>query len=99
MKAVGAILIVVALAATALWVAHGADLATREKVPVTTKSVDDFGDEVETITWKAPTDFPLTGFHVGLDRAGPIVGLSGVAGICLIVFGVRRSRRESSNDG
>ena len=94
MKIAGVFLIAIALAVTGLWIVHGADLATREKVPVTTTSVDDFGDEVETIEWKAPTDFPLTGFHVGLDRAAPLAGLAGVAGVALVVLGARRARRE-----
>ena len=92
MKIGGIVFIFLALATMGLWFAHGADLATREKVPVTIKTVDDFGDETETVEWKAPTEFPLTGFHMGLDFAGPIAGLFMLSGGALIVFARRRER-------
>ena len=97
MKTVGAVLLMISLAVSGLWIAHGADLATREKVPITIKSVDDFGDEVETIEWKEPDDFPLTGFHVGLDRALPLAGSTGLPGVLLLVFGVRNSRKPTDD--
>ncbi len=90
MKPLAFILILNGLGIGALWVAHGADLATREKVAVKTVSVDDFGDEVETIEWKKPTDYPVTGFHIGFDYAAPaIAGLIGI-GIGLLFLERRR---------
>lgn len=95
MKIAGAALILISLAVAGLWLAHGGDLATREKVAVKTTVVDDFGDEVEKVEWKAPTDFPVTGFHVGLDRAGPLGGLLFGGGVALLVFGFRRDSSSS----
>ena len=90
MKAVSALLILAATVIGGLWISHGADLATREKIAVTTTSTDEFGDEVETIEWKEPTDYPVTGFHIGLDYAAPAIGLLGGIGIALLVFDRRR---------
>ena len=59
------------------------------------KSVDDFGDEVVKTEWKKPDHFPLTGFHVGLDRAAPPVGGLGGLGIVLIVLGVMRDKKKA----
>ena len=94
MKLGGATLILAAFLIGALWVSHGADLGTREKVPVTVKSIDDFGDETESIEWKAPSDFPVTGFHLGLDYAGPAAGLLFGAGALMIFVSRRRRARE-----
>lgn len=92
MKPLAFILILNGLGIGALWVAHGADLATREKVAVTTVTTDDFGDEVETVEWKKPTDYPITGFHIGFDYAAPaIAGLIGI-GIGLLFLERRRSK-------
>ena len=90
MKPVAFALILAGLAVAGLWVAHGADLATCEKVAVTTVTTDDFGDEVETVEWKKPTDYPVTGFHIGFDYAAPaIAGLIGI-GIGLLFLERRR---------
>ena len=91
MKQGGIVLILLAFAVGGLWLSHGADLATREKVAVTVKTVDDFGDEVETVEWQPASGFPVTGFHVGLDYAGPGGGLLFGAGIVLIFLGRRRT--------
>ena len=96
MKALAALLILVATGIGGLWIAHGADLATREKVAVTVISTDDFGDEVETIEWKKPNDYPVTGFHIGLDYAAPIIGLLGGLGVALLVIDRRRRNQEST---
>ena len=90
MKIAGVVALVLALAIGALWAAHGAELATREKIAVTTETTDDFGDTVESTEWREPTDFPLTGFHVGLDRAGPPVALLILAGGAFLFFGFRK---------
>ena len=87
MKPLAFILILNGLGIGALWVAHGADLATREKV------VDDFGDEVETIEWKKPTDYPVTGFHIGFDYAAPAVG--GLIGLGIGLLFLERRRKKS----
>ena len=92
LKAVGAFQFVLALAVVGLWVSHGADLATREKVPITVKTTDDFGDEVETVEWKEATGYPLTGFHVGLDYAAPIAGFFVLDGAILMFLGFRRRK-------
>ena len=92
MKPIALILILAGLGIGGLWFAHGADLATREKVAVTTVTTDDFGDEVETVEWKKPTDYPITGFHIGFDYAAPaIAGLIGI-GIGLLFLERRRSK-------
>ena len=92
MKPIAFILILTGLGVGGLWFAHGADLATREKVAVTTVTTDDFGDEVETVEWKKPTDYPITGFHIGFDYAAPaIAGLIGI-GIGLLFLERRRSK-------
>jgi hypothetical protein len=93
MKVAGVVFLVLALLVVGLWVSHDAELATREKVAVTTRTVDDFGDEVETVTWKEPTGYPVTGFHVGLDRAAPVMGGLGALGVLLLVLGFRRKKQ------
>lgn len=95
MKAAGVLCLVLALAMGGLWVSHDAELATREKIAVTTKTVDDFGDEVETVEWKEPTGYPLTGFHIGLDRAAPVMGGFGLLGALLLVLGLRRKKAQA----
>ncbi len=96
MKAAGLILIALSLAVGGLWLAHGGDLGTREKVPVTVKSVDDFGDEVEKIEWKAAEGYPLTGFHIGLDRAGPAGGGLFTLGALLLFLNRRKQKRAAA---
>lgn len=95
MKFGGAALILISLAIGGLWLSHGGDLGTREQVPVTVKSIDDFGDETETVKWEAPTGYPVTGFHVGLDYAGPVGGLFFAAGFGLVILNRRRERNSS----
>ncbi|MEO1267077.1 MAG: hypothetical protein AAFX99_03200, partial [Myxococcota bacterium] len=75
---------------------HGAYLATQEQVPVKTTVVDDFGDDEEKIEWKEPTDFPVTGFHIGLDRAAPVGGLLFIGGAVLLFLGFRSGGEEAS---
>ena len=93
MKPLAFLLILTGLGIGGLWVSHGADLATREKVAVKSMSVDDFGDEVETIEWKKPTDYPVTGFHIGLDYAAPAVG--GLIGLGIGLLFLERRRKKS----
>lgn len=95
MKIAGILCVVLALAVAGLWAAHGATLATIEQEPVEVKSVDDFGDEVVKVEWKAPDHFPLTGFHIGLDRAAPPIGGLMALGGVLIVLGVMRDRKKA----
>jgi hypothetical protein len=90
MKIAGAALIALSLAVAALWLSHGADLATREKVAVTKKTTDDFGDETEEVVWEDASGYPLTGFHVGLDRAAPLGGGLFVVGAALLFLALRR---------
>jgi len=91
MKPLAILFILTGFGITGLWISHGADIATREKVPVTTVTTDDFGDEVETIEWIKPTDYPITGFHIGFDYAAPaIAGLIGI-GIGLLFLERRRN--------
>lgn len=94
MKIAGALCIALALAVAGLWVSHGATLATIEEEPIEVKSVDDFGDETVTTEWKKPDHFPLTGFHIGLDRAAPPMGGLFLLGLGLIVFGVIRGKKK-----
>ena len=94
MKPVAFMMILAGLGVAGLWVSHGMDLATREKVAITTVTTDDFGDEVETVEWKKPTDYPITGFHIGFDYAAPaIAGLIGL-GIGLLFLDKRRERQS-----
>ena len=95
MKAVGLVLILLAFGVGGLWYAHGAYLATQEKVAVEKKVVDDFGDEEIKIEWKEPDHYPLTGFHVGLDRAGPAGGGLFVLG-GLLLFLDRRKKKQAA---
>ena len=95
MKIAGVILILLSLAVGGIWFSHGAFLATQEKIPVTEKTIDDFGDETETVTWKEPTDFPVTGFHIGLDRAAPVGGAFFLLGAVLLFLGFRKKKAQA----
>ncbi|MCA9543108.1 MAG: hypothetical protein KC613_01925 [Myxococcales bacterium] len=96
MRAAGLVLILLSLGVAGLWYSHGAYLATQEKVPVEKKTVDDFGDEVVTIEWKKAEGYPLTGFHVGLDRAGPAAGGLTLLGGLLIFLGRRKAKKAAA---
>lgn len=77
MKAVGVLCLLGALALGGVWVAHGTHLATLTEKPVEVTTEDEFGDQVTTTKWE-PT------FEIGLDYAGPGMGVLGLAGIVLL---------------
>lgn len=88
MKAAAALLVVIALAAGGVWVAHGMHSATLTQELVTTTVTDDFGDEVKKNEWKDT-------FKIGLDVVAPVAGGSlGLAG--LLLFLNRRKQRAAS---
>ena len=62
-----------------LWLSKGMHLATPEQIEEVTVSTDDFGDEVKKSEWIKNPD-PL---DIGLDLAGPVIGLFGALGIAL----------------
>lgn len=74
-----------------LWVYKGVTsgfkLATQEQIEVKTKSVDEFGDEVEKSEWVENPDK----LNIGLDLAGPIAGVLGALGVGLFVFDRKRA--------
>ncbi len=70
-----------------VWYSQGTNLATLEKELVKTTKVDEFGDEVTEEKWE-PT------FKLGLDYAGPSMGMLIIAGTLL----GWRARRESEDD-
>jgi hypothetical protein len=64
--------------ALGLWIWHGSNIYTKDKVKVVVVTKNpDFGTEEERIEWKDE-------FRVGLDVIGPIIGVCAVgAGLCL----------------
>lgn len=88
MKAAAALLVVVALAAGGVWLAHGRHMGTLTQELVETKVTDEFGDEVTKREWKDT-------FKLGLDIAGPAAGGSiGLAG--LLLFLNRRKQKKAA---
>jgi len=63
-----------------LWLSKGMHLATPEQVENITISVDEFDEEVKTSEWIKNPD-PL---DIGLDLAGPMIGVLGVLGLALL---------------
>lgn len=87
MKAAAGLLFVVALGVLGVWVAHGTKFATQNQERIVTKTTDEFGDEVETISWK-------DNFKLGIDMAGPAAGgCIGLAG--LLLFLNRRKQKKA----
>ena len=63
-----------------LWAAKGMHLATPQQIEKVEVTTDDFGDKVEKSVWVDNPD-PL---DIGLDYAGPALGLFGLLGLGLL---------------
>jgi hypothetical protein len=76
-KILGGIWFMLALGVIGVWIAHGTQTFTKDKVQVVTKRVNpDFGVEEEVIEWKPQ-------FRLGLDYTVPAVILcAGVGLVC-----------------
>ncbi len=74
---------VVALTIAGIWIAHGSQTLTKDKIQVVVKTKNpDFGTEEEHVEWK-------DGFRLGLDIAGPSAGGAIVLGV-VSLFMLRR---------
>ena len=80
MKNLALLPFVLALALGGLWFAQGMHMGTLTEKAVKSVSTDDFGDEVETITWEDTLE-------IGLDVAVPGIGGFGLLGIGLVLLG------------
>ncbi|MCX6155036.1 MAG: hypothetical protein NT007_12860 [Candidatus Kapabacteria bacterium] len=72
--------IVIALSVGGVWVAHGTNIYTKDKVPVITKD-EMFG--TESTEWKPE-------FHLGLEFAGPIMAAS----LIITFFSFRKYKKS-----
>lgn len=63
-----------------LWLSKGMHLATPQQVEKIEVSTDDFGDRVEKSIWVDNPD----SLEIGLDIAGPVIGLFGALGLALL---------------
>jgi hypothetical protein len=77
---------VVALTITGIWLAHGSQTLTKDKIKVVVRTKSpDFGTEEEHIEWR-------DGFRLGLDLAAPTAGIALVVGVVSLL----KMRRSSS---
>ena len=76
MKNLAIVSFILAMALGGLWLVQGMHMGTLTEKAVRTVSIDDFGDEVETITWEDTLE-------IGLDVAIP-----GIAGFSLLGVGL-----------
>jgi len=79
MKNLASLSFVLALAFGGLWLAQGMHMGTLTEKAVRTVATDDFGDEVETITWEDTLE-------IGLDVAIPGIGGFGLLGVGLLLL-------------
>ncbi len=70
---------ILALVLGGLWLVQGMHMGTLGEKAVKTVSTDDFGDEVETITWEDTLE-------IGLDVAVPGIGGFGLLGLGLLLL-------------
>lgn len=63
-----------------LWLSKGMHMATPQQVEIIKENTDEFGDVVPTSEWVANPDM----LDIGLDIAGPIIGLFGALGLGLL---------------
>lgn len=83
-KVLSGIWFALALGVIGVWVAHGTQTLTKDKVQVITKRVNpDFGVEEEIVEWK-PT------FLLGLDYTIPAVILCSGVGLVCTRIGARK---------
>ncbi len=80
MKNLAILAFVLALVVGGLWLAQGKHMGTLTEKAVRTMATDDFGDEVETVTWEETLE-------IGLDVAIPGIGGFGLLGVGLLLLG------------
>lgn len=74
-----------------IWIAHGSNIFTKDKVQVIVKTTNpDFGIEEEHIEWKDE-------FHLGLDIAGPVGGIALIGALGSFVMMRRQSLKAVKN--
>jgi hypothetical protein len=77
----------ITLAVAGVWVAHGGQTLTKNKVQVVVKTKNsDFGTEEEHIEWKDE-------FRLGVDIAGPVAGVALLLGLGSLVM-MRRTGQK-----
>jgi hypothetical protein len=88
-KVLGGIWLMIMLGIVGVWIAHGTQVYTKDKVQVVTKRVNpDFGIEEEIVEWKPQ-------FKLGLDYGIPAMVLcAGVGFVCFRV-GTRIQQRNA----
>lgn len=75
-----------------VWIIHGKQTFSKDKVQVVTKKMNDFGIEDEYIEWKDE-------FRLGLDYAVPAVGVALILGGVGLVMIIRQRRKlQESTD-
>lgn len=76
-KVIGGVWFVIALVIAGIWIAHGTQIFTKDKVQVVSKRINpDFGVEEEVVEWKPQ-------FRLGLDYGIPAIILcAGVGFVC-----------------
>ena len=74
MKNLAILSFILALVLGGLWLVQGMHMGTLTEKAVRTVATDDFGDEVETITWEDTLE-------IGLDVAFPGIGGFGLLGV------------------
>ena len=79
MKNLAIVSFILAMALGGLWLVQGKHMGTLNEKAVRTVSIDDFGDEVETITWEETLE-------IGLDVAIPGIGGFGLLGVGLLLL-------------
>ena len=79
MKNLAKLSFILALGLGGLWLVQGMHMGTLTEKAVRTVSTDDFGDEVETITWEETLE-------IGLDVAIPGIGGFGLLGVGLLLL-------------
>ncbi len=79
MKNLALLSFVLALGLGGLWLIQGMHMGTLTEKAVRTVATDDFGDEVETITWEETLE-------IGLDVAIPGIGGFGLLGLGLLLL-------------
>lgn len=82
---------VIALTITGIWLAHGSQTLTKDKIKVVVKTKNpDFGTEEEHIEWR-------DGFRLGLDVAAPTVGAALALGVASIMMMRRKVLPSASS--
>ncbi len=79
MKQLAFLSFILALILGGLWLVQGMHMGTLTEKAVRTVSTDDFGDEVETITWEETLE-------IGLDVAVPGFAGFGLLGVGLLLL-------------